>query len=87
MAGLLESYRRSERLSVRRGTRECALARTRQLLRTAPPRGFNPPLHNSVAVAGRSVLFPRFVLHDEKLPTTVLTGRRGKEDRASGPKV
>jgi hypothetical protein len=35
----------------------------------------------------RFFLLPRFVLHDEKLPITVLALRLSKEDRAARPKV
>jgi hypothetical protein len=45
------------------------------------------PLHYSVALAERLFLFPRFVLNNEKLLTTVLARRSGEEDRAAWPKI
>src|SRR5260370_564169 len=46
------------------------------------------PRHTLGAVRGGPLLFPRFVLQDEKLLTTVLTRRRSKkEDRGSRPKI
>ncbi len=58
---------------------------TKKLLRIARPL-LNPPWHHSVALRERWFLFPRFVLHDEKLFTTMLTRRGGEEDRTTWPK-
>ena len=71
--------------AVRRGTRDCALAHQT----TTPNRlaRFDLPQHNFGASRGGLVLFPWFVLYDEKLLTTVLTRCRSKEDRGSGPKI